>query len=529
MVAHKLADRGKAPWRMAVTLAAVTAGASLATWLGDSIPTWAPERCQVKYVHIKVSGSHLTASEARERFDAASAWQASDARAMLGPLAENQRNFRGAVQGLFEKLEVDARDDRARWIRVRARCPERLVEQLSDDPAIEQAFVEPEVSLPNDKAMVHPPDIIARDLAHGAIVLDALDVDRLDDGESCPITTPSFESYQGYLGPAPGGIDAPAVWRRGGRGQGVWFADVEGGWNAKHEDLPGDRITHVVGREINDPSWRAHGTAVLGEVVGRDNGKGVVGIAPDTERVFTASIGSTSPANAIDTAARKLRAGDVLLIELQTTGPRGRFLPMEWYDDVYDAIAAATRRGVVIIEAAGNGNEDLDHTAYKGKFDRKKRDSGAIMIGAGGPPREGFHDREKLDFSNYGSRVDVQGWGRMVATLDYGDLQSCDAEDRDWRYTDRNYTNHFSGTSSASPIVAGAAVLLQGLAKQKGRVLSPIQLRDLLIRTGTPQAGDTRKHIGPRPNLARALSAMDAMALDGPEPAEECTIWDQRE
>ena len=92
--------------------------------------------------------------------------------------------------------------------------------------------------------------------------------------------------------------------------------------------------------------------------------------------MFTASIGSTSPANAIDTAARKLRPGDVLLIELQTTGPRGRFLPMEWYDDVYDAVRAATDRGVVIIEAAGNGNENLDHDAYKRTFDRTKRDSG---------------------------------------------------------------------------------------------------------------------------------------------------------
>ena len=107
----------------------------------------------------------------------------------------------------------------------------------------------------------------------------------------CPITTPSYEEYQGYVGPAPQGIDAPAAWRRGVRGQGVWFADVEGGWNARHEDLPGDRITHVAGQRINDPMWRAHGTAVLGEVVGRDNGKGVVGIAPDVERVFTSSIG----------------------------------------------------------------------------------------------------------------------------------------------------------------------------------------------------------------------------------------------
>jgi subtilisin family serine protease len=383
-------------------------------------------------------------------------------------------------------------DPRERWFRIEvdARHAQEVLAQLARDPAVEQAFVPPIVTLPT--------------------VIPAL------DDPSCPITTPSFESYQGYLGPAPHGIDAPAAWRRGVRGQGVWFADIEGGWNARHEDLPGDRIAHVSGRPIDDPHWRAHGTAVLGEVVGVDNGKGVVGIAPDVERVFTSSIGGVSVAEAIDNAAEQLRPGDVLLIELQGTGPRGRFLPMEYWDDNYDAIEAATRRGVVVIEAAGNGGENLDHRIYRGKLERKTRDSGAIMVGAGGPPREGFEDRARLDFSNYGSRVDVQGWGRKVATVDYGDLQSCAAPEmaragftpargNGARYTDRHYTGEFAGTSSASPIVAGAAVLLESYAKQHGRVLAPEEVRDILAQTGTPQTSDPAQHIGPRPDLSRAL------------------------
>ncbi|MGE5181517.1 MAG: S8 family serine peptidase [Acidobacteriota bacterium] len=370
-----------------------------------------------------------------------------------------------------------ATDRRARWRRVDVPADRLAAElaALAADPAIEEAFVEPAAALP-----------------------------AADREDSCPIHTPSFESYQGYLGPAPEGIDAPAAWRRGIRGQGVWFADIEGGWNAAHEDLPGDRITHAGGTPIDNPQWRAHGTAVLGEVVARDNGKGVVGIAPDVERVFTSSIGGTSIADAIDTAAERLRAGDVLLIELQQTGPRGRFLPVEYWDDSFDAIAAATARGVVVIEAAGNGAEDLDRRIYRGKLSRSGRDSGAIVVGAGGPPRSGFSDRERLDFSNYGSRVDVQGWGRMVATLDYGDLQAC--SDR----VDRHYTNLFSGTSSASPIVAGAAVLVESTARARGGVLAPRQVRELLRATGTPQAGAraAQEPIGPRPDLARALPAL---------------------
>ncbi|MGE3459355.1 MAG: S8 family peptidase, partial [Kofleriaceae bacterium] len=402
------------------------------------------------------------------------------------------------IEPLFTQLSATTVDDRARWIRIVAtttRTGDDVVRDVMKDPNIEQAFVAPEITLAHPGPLGHE---------HGPRNGGGHGLNRLtpsNDAERCPVTTPSFESYQGYLGAAPDGIDAPAAWQQGYRGAGVWFADIEGGWNAEHEDLPGDRMTHVGGTEIRDPMWSAHGTAVLGQVVGRDNGKGVVGIAPDVERVFTSSIGGTSVADAIDVAASRLRPGDVLLIELQGLGPRNRYVPVEYWDDVYDAIRAATSRGVVVIEAAGNGNANLDNAAYDRKFDRNHRDSGAIMVGAGAPPREGFRDRERLEFSNYGARVDVQGWGRKVATLAYGDLQSCSG-------TERHYTGEFSGTSSASPIVAGAAVILEGIARSRGSVLTPAQLRDLLRATGTPQAGDTSQPIGPRPDLARAIQAL---------------------
>ena len=364
------------------------------------------------------------------------------------------------------------------------RADAKLAELLAD-PGVEEAYIEPLYTLPSLPATAAAAD-------------------------SCPITTPTYDHHQDYLGPAPGGIDAPRAWATGTRGAGVQFADIEGGWNASHEDLPGDRITHVAGRPIIDASWRAHGTAVLGEVVGRDNGKGVIGIAPDVDHVYTSSIGGETVADAIDSAADKLSAGDVLLIELQGTGPRGRYVPIEYWDDNFEAIQIAVARGIVVVEAAGNGNEDLDHSVFKGKFDRWSRDSGAILVGAGAPPRAGFRDRAKLDFSNYGTRVDVQGWGRKVTTLDYGDLQSCKGAERG--YTDRHYTGEFSGTSSASPIVAGAAVLVESYVRSKvGTPLTPAEVRALLRATGTPQTGDLKKQIGPRPDLARAFTDLGAI------------------
>ncbi len=382
-------------------------------------------------------------------------------------------------------VRADAPEELTRWQRVPVRgtalAARALAERLGARADVEVAFVAPVPALPLER------------------------VDRLAD--ACPIRTPSYEPYQGYLAEAPGGINAPAAWARpGGRGEAVWFADVEGGWNARHEDLPGSRMVSAGGRELRGRDWQAHGTAVLGEVVGRDNGIGMVGIAPDVERVVTSAIGGISPAAAIDLAAARLRPGDVLLIELHAIGPRGRFLPMEFWPDVYEVVRHATSRGIVVVAAAGNGAENLDHPDYGGRMERAVRDSGAILVGAGAPNASGWVDRSRLDFSNYGSRVDVQGWGRMVATLDYGDLQDCDANDR-------KYTRLFAGTSSASPVVAGAALLVQSVYKtQTGKVLAPRELRAVLARTGSPQTsgphGPVTERIGPRPDVGKALEAL---------------------
>ncbi|MGA7215447.1 MAG: S8 family serine peptidase, partial [Terrimicrobiaceae bacterium] len=197
------------------------------------------------------------------------------------------------------------------------------------------------------------------------------------------------------------------------------------------------------------------------------------------------------------------------------------YIAIEWWPDDLAAIRYATGRGIIVIEAAGNGAEDLDDAIYDARpagfpatwvnpF-RRAQDSGAILVGAGAPPpgthgRDHGPDRSRLDFSNYSAIIDAQGWGREVTTCGYGDLQGGDNEDL-W------YTDTFSGTSSASPIVVGAVGSLQGALRAAGKqLLTPASARQLLRTTGSPQQDapgrPATQRIGNRPNLRQAFTQL---------------------
>src|SRR5690242_4382445 len=290
-------------------------------------------------------------------------------------------------------------------------------------------------------------------------------------------TPSSYEGLQGYLDAAPGGIDARYAWTvPGGTGTGVKIIDVEGAWNGSHEDLP--PFFHVGGVQFNDAGWRNHGTAAMGIMVGVANGQGVTGIAHGAQ-VGHEGIASQSIASAITRAALAAGRGGIVLVQLQARGPRNTRdctcntrqcdeIPLEYWRANFDAIALATANGVHVVEAAGNGSVDLDSPVYRGAFDRSVRDSGAILVGASTATT-----REPMCWSNHGSRVDVHAWGEKVVTLGYGDL-SASGEDR-------AYTDSFSGTSSAAPIVVGAVANLQGIANAANRgPIDPRALRELL-------------------------------------------------
>jgi serine protease len=324
------------------------------------------------------------------------------------------------------------------------------------------------------------------------------------------MASPSFQGRQGYLGPAPDGVDASFAWTKSaGRGANVTIADIEYAWNQSHEDLGKARGALVPNGTFWDPFLSSdHGTAVGGELVADDNGFGVTGIASDAGLILVNAANlerGWDVANAINTAAARLAPGDVMVIEQQTWGPSGHgYVPVEWVPVIYDAIVQATSAGVIVLEAAGNGSENLDDAAvYGAPFPAGRPDSGAIIVGAGAAPGCTAPTRGRLSFSNHGSRVDLQGWGECVTTAGYGGLQG-GSDPNIW------YTSGFNGTSSATPIVAGAAAALSSVYQQAlGQAPAPAEVRELLKQTGTPQAtGGLAGHIGPQPDLKAALGRL---------------------
>lgn len=321
--------------------------------------------------------------------------------------------------------------------------------------------------------------------------------------------------YQGYQDAAPAGIGSRSVGGlAGARGTGVTICDVEYSFNSSHVKLSAAISVGPAGVDpFNDQN---HGTAVLGAYGSAAGPDGTTGIAYAAQMRFAPAQTSAgfNLGAAVTTCAANILAGDVIVIQDQLNGPNGSaFVPSEWYKPSYDAIkVVAVSR--VVVEPAANGSQNLDAPIYSmGNGGHHPfllaNDSGAIMVGAGKSPAYGAEARSALQFTNYGARVDLQGWGDGVVTTGLGDLYAADG-------VNQLYTYSFNGTSSASAIVAGAVASLQGRSKQmRGMPLTPGEVKLTLRTYGTAQTG-VNKNIGPLPDLNRAFSIFPKEPLPAP-------------
>lgn len=331
--------------------------------------------------------------------------------------------------------------------------------------------------------------------------------------------TPDFTSLQTFTAAAPSGIgSAPVAGMPGASGAGTRYVDIEYAWQLAHEDLelPPSTVLPTGTPDNPFPEADSHGSAVLGVLSARANGYGVTGLVPAAQVFVAPSVTiehSWDIGVAIEQALIAFEPagpGDLILLEQQAyvcgyDGSGGTQIgagPVEWITDPNDftiwrdMIETAVALGVTVVEAAGNGSLDLDAPNCEGVFDRVANgDSGAIFVTAGSASTHG-----PLSYSNHGSRVDVQGIAEGITTLGGGALfGGSDVLQR--------YQSNFGGSSSASALVAGVVLSLQGMRIAAGLPpLEPLEMRELLVATGTPQA-PSPKQIGPLPDLAAAYAA----------------------
>jgi len=410
--------------------------------------------------------------------------------------------------GVEMSRELPLLADRAIEFRQLISLPQPTLDALQARARAASGVTQPDLA---GMMVVHAPDarldavadaLLASDLTEWVCFQELLPPPPCED--ILPTTPQYFPARQGYHGPNPG-LSMPASWARGGRGQGVTIADCEYGYVAGHEDLcnivpePGQTI-HP---DVINYGWDEHGTAVFGEMISLDNAYGCTGLVPDASGMFfpewTVEDGGRR-VTAIANAIASVRAGDIVLLEMQTTGSGGGYGPAELDPAVWTVVRVGTDAGVVVVAAAGNGGQNLDAPVYQEYRDRG--DSGAIIVGAGSPDTS----HNAYWWSTYGSRVNVQGWGGSVFSTGYGDYAQHGGD------KNQRYTSGFSGTSSASPFIASSAASLQSVSLvARGRPLLPRELRRVLIDTGIPQG--TGGHVGPFPDLD-AASVIVACAAD---------------
>jgi hypothetical protein len=351
-----------------------------------------------------------------------------------------------------------------------------------------------------------PDGLAASELAKRLSTWDIVEKAFLDGAAVDPAVTPGDDTRfanQGYLDPAPDGIDAQFAWTlAGGDGAGQRVIDLEQGWTLNHEDLNAHGATLLFGTLVD--ASRPHGTAVLGEICAVDNALGCVGITPNVASVDVVSH-SGSLANvpdAILAAVTTMQFGNLLLLEVQTVAPDPFGAPVEIRDDAFEAIRLASALGVVVVEAAGNGSNNLDTITNAGGLQvlnpasANFRDSGAIIVGAASSAAP--HTRRPS--SSFGARVNCYAWGENVDTCSSDSGGSTTL-----------YNGGFTGTSSASPIITGAALAVQGALEAAFAFrLGPLEMRALLAdpATGTASNNPPVDRIGVMPNLQAILNVL---------------------
>ena len=234
-------------------------------------------------------------------------------------------------------------------------------------------------------------------------------------------------------------IGAPKVWDKT-KGEGVKIALIDTGVDASHPDLK-DKIKYnfnAIDRSYNVTDEMGHGTMTAGLLVGEKTG-----VAPNAElysiKVLDSN-GHGSMAHVMDGISNAISLGvDILSISLGAS----YHIPLIIEQRIVDACS----KGIIVVGAVGNDG------ANEPMYPAKLREA----IGVGGYDKNFMH----VNFSNRGHNV-LAPSTEILSTF------------RDGGYA------RMSGTSFASPLVAGGIALIISYYRSIGKELKPKEIKDMI-------------------------------------------------
>jgi len=253
----------------------------------------------------------------------------------------------------------------------------------------------------------------------------------------------------------------------------VDVAVLDTGIDPKHPDLNLAGSVSFVPGGVGDP--HGHGTHVAGIIAARDNGIGVVGVAPGARlwsvRVLNKKgLGSWSDIiDGLDWVAARANQIEVANLSLSDDLTSDNAVVRAAFDGL-------VAKGVTVVAAAGNADVNGPKEAslaIPGRYESVIAVSAlADSNGSAGPGAGLFRvkgsyfesDESYADFSNFGPVVDLIAPGVSILST----------------YKNHKYAE-ISGTSQAAPHVSGAAALY----KLTHPSATPAQVRAALIAAGT--------------------------------------------